>query len=321
LQGAAGGPNLYLASLSGSGAVELLRFVATPEDNAGFGGISGGHSSQPSREVDADPAGSIIAFRSTTPLVPGRSTGGKPQVFVFDASRGELSCASCPGDDSDPASEANLAPSGPGVVEETAPFSAEFGGISDWSEHARNVSTDGAVFFQTAVPLLPADRNQAVDIYEWRGGRLNLISAGAGERYSAFAGAGADGSDVFFSSATSLVAGAQAGIQHIYDARVGGGFAPPTGAPPCEGADCRGPSGNPPARQVSAGSSLFTGPGNFQAGKHHKKVHRRHHRRHHRRRRAAKRLDGRTCHPRHRCHHGKKSKSRGRMTRDGRAAR
>jgi NHL repeat-containing protein len=273
--GEAGAENLYLWDGSSP------HFIATVDDPAsGFSATPGGndYNSNEDREVAADADGSMLAFRSTTALVPGRQTAGKPQVYVYEAGGGALSCPSCPADGTAPSAQAFLTPSTVALVSFT-PAGLE-GSVAS---HALNVSSSGSVFFQTASSLLAADGNGKSDVYEWRGGELGLVSAGTGSADSIFAGATADGSTAFFRAADSLAPRAQAGIEHIYAARIGGGeAAPPTPAPPCEGSDCRAMTATAPG-EPSAGSALFSGPGNARARgrRHHShENHRRKHRRH-----------------------------------------
>jgi Tol biopolymer transport system component len=328
LEGAPGGPNLYLAELEGSAA--KLTFIATIDPNEDSpGDPSGGVNERLAwREVAASPDGSLLAFRDYLPVVPGRSTGyatgsgdltegsnaegsstitnvtaatgsfavgekivgpglhahlaneaatiaavdpsahtitvhgvvdatvsgaalsaGFSQVFVYDAARDELSCASCPPDGAAPTSQANLTQNQNTETNPAAP-------------HARNVSNDGSVFFDTATGLLSADVNGARDVYEWRGGKLALISAGVGTQTSRLASASTDGSTVFFQSADSLVPAAQAGIPHIYAARVGPVPESSTPAQPCTEADCRGASPGAPTFDPPA-SATFNGLGNL----------------------------------------------------------
>ncbi|MBA3866563.1 MAG: hypothetical protein H0X42_09510 [Solirubrobacterales bacterium] len=274
-KGIAGGENLYLWE-GGS-----PRFIASVEDpEGGFSGASAGrlYDFNQFREVAADEDGSVLAFRSSTPLVPGRQTAGRAQVYVYEAAADALSCISCPADGDPPPADAHLTPT-TAVTTNFIPAQNEAGA----AEHVHNVSSAGSVFFQTASSLVAADSNGRVDVYEWRGGSVGLLSAGTGSADSLFAGATADGSTAFFRAADSLAPGAQAGIQHIYAARIGGGTAAAaTPEPPCAGGDCRRAEAGPP-NQPSAGSALFSGAGNTKPqrrGRHHRKRHhdrRRHH--------------------------------------------
>jgi hypothetical protein len=284
LEGLAGGPNLYLAEPGSTGT--RLTFIAPIDEAEGFPGAVPGNEferEQAQRPVAATEDGRVLAFRDRLNAVPGRATGGFPQVFVFDATTDQLTCASCPGDGSVPSSGAQLVPAefiteaGTGAPSpEPRPLEVE--GQATHGLHSRAVSSGGTVFFQTTSALVPDDRNGRVDVYEDHNGAVGLVSPGIGAE-SIFADASADGETVFFASSNSLAAGAQAGIPHIYAARVGGG-APPTltPTPPCEGADCREGISAAPVLPGSGSTSAADG-GNVESRQHHKK-HKRHHRRH-----------------------------------------
>ncbi|MBS1845538.1 MAG: PD40 domain-containing protein [Actinobacteria bacterium] len=245
--GVPGGPNLYLAEVDGTNV--RLRFVATIDrlEDTAVGGLD---TKQAFRETAANADGSVLAFRDRLNAVPGRRTGGFPQVFVYDADRDELSCPSCPGDGS---------PAG-------GPSQVAFHNIfaNGKGSHFASVSEGGAVVFESPTALLGSDSDGVGDVYEWRGGTLALISAGTGGQPSGLAGAAGDGSTVFFASADQLVPAAQAGIIHIYAARVGPAPESETPRPPCSGEDCRSASGGAPPGSDS-GTAAFGGPGNVQA--------------------------------------------------------
>jgi hypothetical protein len=90
----------------------------------------------------------------------------------------------------------------------------------------RVMSADGSrIFFATPEQLLPADRNDALDVYEWANGSLSLISAGTGEFPSHFVNSTADGATVLFETPDTLVpADRDGGSWDYYAARIGGGF-------------------------------------------------------------------------------------------------
>jgi hypothetical protein len=242
--GAPGGPNLYVAEIDGSNV--RLRFIATidPLEDTGAGGL---FTAQAFRETAANADGSVLAFRDRLNAVPGRRTGGFPQVFVYDANRDELSCASCPGDGSPADGASQMA------------FHNFF--ANGMGSHFASVSKGGSVFFESPTALLGTDSDGVGDVYEWRGGTLALISAGTGGRASTLAGAARDGSTVFFASADHLAPAAQAGIIHIYAARVSPAPESVTARPPCRGEDCRLPAAAP-SPGAGAGTAAFSGPGN-----------------------------------------------------------
>jgi hypothetical protein len=130
----------------------------------------------------------------------------------------------------------------------------------------RNLSADGRrAFFETARPLVTADENDAIDVYEWEDsdldgqGELRLISSGQGVTDSKFLDASASGRDVFFTSRDRLVGIDTDNQVDLYDARGGGGIAaqnPSAPPPPCEGDDCQGtPSGAPFLPGVGSGGT------------------------------------------------------------------
>jgi len=140
------------------------------------------------------------------------------------------------------------------------------------------ISDDGSrVFFESLNALVPADTNVKQDVYQWQapgsgectesgfgfaaeaGGCVTLISSGKDETDSEFIDASADGDDVFFATGASLVPWDPAQID-LYDARVGGGFAPPPSPPAeCTGEACQ-PQTPPPAPPTIGSGAV--GPGN-----------------------------------------------------------
>jgi hypothetical protein len=115
------------------------------------------------------------------------------------------------------------------------------------------VTDVGEVFFDTTVPLVPADHNGTRDVYSYKNGKLTLISPGDGNFSASFADATPDGSDVFFLTEEPLVGQDTDGAVDVYDARVGGGFpsqSPPPPPAPCIRSECgeadSGPLSSPP---------------------------------------------------------------------------
>ena len=133
---------------------------------------------------------------------------------------------------------------------------------------------DGRAFFATDDALAHADTNKGQDIYEFVGGRPQLITTGTGETHVAggfvstllnppgLVGVSANGQDVYFSTYDTLVSQDHNGLfLKFYDARSGGGFSAPAPPPPCEAADeCHGADSSPPAAmQDETGASLSGG--------------------------------------------------------------
>ncbi len=253
------GRNLYMAKLGADieGPVEL-RFVAAL--GAGDGGVwsigVGGIGNGDGKTAYASPDGSVLGFGSSEDLVGGEATGGTEQLYVYDASANTLECASCPPDGSLPAGPVNEPDVGSG-----------FGVGGSWQQQnnvKRWISANGTVFFDTKTPLVAADQNVADDAYEYRAGKLRLISAGTSNYASIFAGASRDGSTAFFLTNSALAPqDKEPGVTKIYAARVGGGFpytAPLPGCDTSAGA-CEGQGTSAPDLS-GAGTAAFSGPGN-----------------------------------------------------------
>jgi len=143
------------------------------------------------------------------------------------------------------------------------------------------MTDDGRVFFTTPDALVPEDVNGETtcpstlsddsvrytcqDLYEWKEGRVSLISSGTGSEAVKLLGTTPSGDDVFFFDRQRLVGWDKDNGVDIYDARVGGGFPePPTQPPGCEGEACRGAGSAVPV-SAGAGTAAFDGPGNAVA--------------------------------------------------------
>jgi Tol biopolymer transport system component len=245
------GRNLYMAELEGIDDPVKLRFIAAlgPDDRAAWRSTLSENKS-----AYASPSGSVLGFGSTVPLT-GQNLGGTTQLFVYDAEAETLACASCPSDGSLPVSSVNQ------------DFLV---GSSEWQERyseKRWVSSRGQVFFDTATPLVSEDQNLVTDVYEYLGGQLRLVSAGAGTRPSTFENATEDGDTVLINTLDALVPqDEEPGIPKLYAARVGGGFPAAAKTPACDlGAGaCEGAPTKPPGLS-GAGTAAFEGPGDKKA--------------------------------------------------------
>jgi hypothetical protein len=85
------------------------------------------------------------------------------------------------------------------------------GGNATVSSQYRGISADGTkLFFQTSEPLVSADTDTTMDIYERSNGTTTLLSIGPGggnaAKSASFVAASQDGSKMFFRTAESLVA-------------------------------------------------------------------------------------------------------------------
>ncbi|HEX5763189.1 MAG TPA: hypothetical protein VFY04_08725 [Solirubrobacterales bacterium] len=278
-----GQPNLYHYEMEGGGP-ESETFVATlagadaqpPESNA----FSPGAANPDARSARVTPDGSHLAFTSSASLTGYDNTdltSGEPdlEVFLYEAASGELVCVSC--------NPSGARPAGREVGSQSRAAT-----IPPWPHQlhpSRALSEDGErLFFESYDGLVLADTNGRKDVYEWEAvegegggatecrelgaelyveasdGCLSLISSGTSPLESDFLDASADGRDVFFRTASSLLAH-DPGLLDVYDAREGGGLpAPPSLVAPCEGEACQSPA-TPPG-EVTPASAAFSGPGN-----------------------------------------------------------
>jgi len=292
----AGANNLYVVHED-----EPPRFIATLTNDD----RSDWSSSPREQTARVTPDGRHLAFISTAGLtgfdntiaegegcqIEAEELSGDPhcgEAYLFDAESEELTCASC-----NPSGERPL---GPAVFRFWgSPF-----------EQPRYLSDDGSrLFFDSLDALLPQDTNGRRDVYEFEregsgscdaesagfspasGGCLFLISTGDDEDASFFLDASADGHDVFLSTRAALLAEDEDARYDVYDARIGGGFAPPAPpSPPCVAETCRGPAPAPPADSNPA-TGTFAGPGNVKPKP--RKPGKKKHRKHKRHRSGAKR--------------------------------
>ncbi len=212
------------------------------------------------------PDGKWLAFESGKSLTGYNSTwagGGTcretvecSELFLYSAATGQLVCASC-----NPTGEPAVA--GGGVALRPVIDGEEIHGVVRRSRH---VLTDaGQVFFETVEALVPSDTNGQLDVYEYEGGRVPLISSGTSSFGSNLEGASESGDDVFFRSNQQLVPqDNQEGQLVIYDARIDGGFVGPSALPPCTTADaCREAPAPQPLIFGAPSSATFSGVGNL----------------------------------------------------------
>ncbi|HUC07977.1 MAG TPA: hypothetical protein VMR96_07790 [Solirubrobacterales bacterium] len=237
-----------------------LAYVA-PLEGTDFAGQSGSGGNA----ISAD--GSVFIFRSSDPglnAVNGSSNAGTAQYYRYDDLARSLVCLSCPQDGSAPAGDV------PGIL--TSVSLPDLGVTS--------LSNDGRTFaFGTPTALVGADQNTpgggespeaGQDIYEWRDGRLYLITDGLSnwveEGQPEVSGISPTGSDVYFTAYAQYTPDAPDAYNRLYDARIGGGFEFPTPTPPCPLEVCQGtPKGAP--EEALPGTGSFSGPGNARKGK------------------------------------------------------
>lgn len=269
----------------------------------------------------------FMSERSLTGYVNDSPRDGTPmeEVFVYDAVKNRLDCASC-------------VPTGAGATGQLSPASGQSDSPMDpqdlWDgrqvagvlpqasgsiaapalRQPRVVFDSGRVFFNAIDPLVPADANNDWDVYEYEplgtgdcsalpdsaavarsgGGCVALISSGTAEGQSAFLEASATGDDVFFLTRGRLSALDRDTAVDVYDARVNGVAAVLKPGYECTGEGCRAAAQAPGSS--SPASESFHGPGNrLSCPKGKRKVHRngktkcvrrKHHKKHIKHRRA-----------------------------------
>jgi hypothetical protein len=239
--------------------------------------------------IQVTPSGSHAAFVTASQLT-SYDNAGKEMMYVYDAATEGIACVSCNPTGDPPQNSVR----------------ASIFGIF--------MSDDGRAFWSTKDPLVDRDTNEDTDIYEYSGGRPQLISSGIGEKRRPYevsgadffgryfwikqglVGVSADGVDVYFATSDTLVPQDHNGnVNKIYDARTSGGFPVAAQVAPCKAADeCHGPTEAPPV-PPSITSTANLGDGGNVTPRQSKR-----HRRKHRRRRY-----------RHRRQHNKHQKQRG----------
>jgi len=277
----AGKPNIYLREAGGG-----LTFIATLGSKDGPPSYDTGPlaSFPANHDARVSPDGMHALFMSKAPLTGYGNTdavSGKPdsEVFLYGAAEGRLLCVSC--------NPSGARPLGRDLIPEEGGEFQVAAQIHPWetSWHASRVLSDDGdrVFFESFEALVSRDTNGKMDVYEWQpaqsrqqcqavlGGEvfvaesescLGLISSGKSAEDAEFIDASATGSDVFFTTGSSLVP-QDYGLIDVYDARIDGGFPPPPGPPPgCEGEACQ--IAPPPPNDQTPASAGFKGPGNLR---------------------------------------------------------
>jgi len=264
----AGEPNLYMRHGDKTTFIVTLapeddRFLGPKENEGYFHGIGDWRGDLGLSSAEVASEGREVGFMSRLSLT-GYENGGLPEVFVYDADVGRISCASC--------NAGGVPPVAPAEFEE----GGERGGFVTVSANdtfrTRWINAEGSeVFFDTDQPLVSQDTNGHQDVYEWErdgtgscgqsAGCISLLSTGTVPSNAYFVDSSANGDDAFFTTRALLVPRARDEDAKLYDARVDGGFSETTLA--CTGTGCQGV---PPAPPIFAtpSSATFNGVGNFE---------------------------------------------------------
>ena len=223
------------------------------------------------RSASASPAGGWLAFVSDAPLtgfdnvgpclvVSGTddfTDGPCPEVYVYQAATGKLSCPSCNPTGVRPLGFSHL------LVFPRATGAA--------TPSPRYLTDSGRLFFDSQDSLSPFDTNGRVeDVYEFEpdtvggcasgGGCVRLVSAGRSGVDSNFFATDPSGKNAFFTSQDRLLEGDKDDLIDLYDAREGGGFP----APAQDGSNARAKPACPRSRRRTIRRPLppdSTGPG------------------------------------------------------------
>ncbi|HKT83717.1 MAG TPA: hypothetical protein VJQ84_07750, partial [Solirubrobacterales bacterium] len=214
--------------------------------------------------------GSVLIFTSKSPTLNalgGQQNGGRQQYYRYDDDDRSLVCISCPQDGSAPTSGVE-----PILVEDRSATGPNLAPLSE---------DTSIVAFATPSPLVNADQNTSpsrakagTDVYEWRDGRLLLVTDGLTNWPVSVANNGTEtaqapqvggvsrsGKDIYFIAPAQYTPDALDGYARIYDARIGGGFEFTPPPKPCPLEVCQGtPKGAP--EEARPGSTSFAGNGN-----------------------------------------------------------
>jgi hypothetical protein len=249
----------------------------SPEDEADWQVDDGA-----TRPVEATPDGRFLLFASMNDITPDAAGSGE-QLYRYDDIEQRLVRVSIGQNGfNDNRGEAFAIPS------------PAYGGHAVAAPHGVAISDDGAyVFFSSDEGLTPQALDNAVigeectenppfgqpcahlkpifarNVYEYHHGNVSLLTDGQ-DRHEQLGqtsavtllGASSSGNDVYFTTADPLVAQDTDTQMDIYDARIGGGFPPPTVAASCQGETCEGALSSAPGFQAAASSS-FPGAGNL----------------------------------------------------------
>ena len=250
LGGAHGAPNLENLYVYHEGQVKYVTTLTTGEHCLSLTAPDGTTSTEacsltPIVRMQVTPDDSYMAFVTESPIT-GYDNDGHLEMYRFETATGKIVCVSCIRSGQTPKVDVEA------------------------SQDGLFMSDDGRTVFSTEDALVDGDTNRALDVYEYVDGRPQLITPGTGETQSpantilnpaGLLGVSANGTDVYFSTFSTLVPQDHNGLfLKFYDARSGGGFSAPAPPPPCEAADeCHAPASTPPPPLSSGTSGVLTG--------------------------------------------------------------
>ena len=109
------------------------------------------------------------------------------------------------------------------------------------------IAGDRIAFFESRSRLVPGDVDDLMDTYQWRNGKLSLVSTGVDDDHAHYSGNDTTGESVFFVTRQKLTWEDIDAVRDAYVARAGGGFDPPTPRELCTllADGCQGAGGAP----------------------------------------------------------------------------
>ena len=217
--------------------------------------------------IQISPDGEHVAFLTAARLTSYDNEGWR-EIYTFDPETGVIRCASCIPDGEPP--RILRAAEEPGAQGDRGLASKDVMA----SQSGRFMADDGRIAFATSDALVEGDTNGLVDVYEFVGGRPQLITSGTGRtdfqvgnsfflpgEYTGLEAVSHDGVDIYFSTYDTLAPREDFNGEFLkfYDARTSGGFPPPAPRLPCVAADeCHGPE-NPGPKDLIMGTTADLG--------------------------------------------------------------
>ena len=205
--------------------------------------------------------GSMLVFTSPDVRldgVTGMPNDGFRQLYRYSDVERSLECISCPS-------------TGATGSAELGPDSSFYVGGSELRDSVPVPVAGDRFAFSTAQALVASDLNSDEDLYEWREGRVGLITSGRGARETGQRGLdiSSDGKTIVFKGwLDELAPGVRGRTAQVYAARIDGGFelSPTT---PCIGDACQGVAATNRGGHGAdnPGSLLLRGGGDLSGGR------------------------------------------------------
>lgn len=246
--------------------ISAIRACATTLGNAGevlnpSGGIGTGSGISGSQTscIRATPDGGLFTFWTDGRLTTDDPDTTSVDVYAYDADEDELTRITAP--------QGGVGDSYTCEVDGNIQCYGDRGFYSPDTYHRnRGVAIDPETgehiaYFQSKSRLIPEDTDTKYDVYEWKAGKLSLVTKGITDRHAVYTGNDVSGEDVFFITDKRLTWEDIDEVRDVYDARIGGGFPQPLSpitcnilADACQGSPTSSPSSVPPAPSQSGSS-------------------------------------------------------------------